>query len=294
LSAYAAQSGGAISDTTAPIILGVMAKSVQSTSATLTWATDEAATTQVEYGTSRMYGKSSAADSALITYHSQTISGLTANTTYHYRVHSSDAMGHASVSDDFVFTTAPPLPTTLIGDATIEGTRDNNPAGLAEAFQFTASASGAMNQLSVYIDTSSTATQVIVGLYTNTARNAPGTLLTQATITNPTKGAWNTASVLPVNVTGGTSYWIAVLGPTGAGTVEFRDGGTGQHSQTSARNNLVSLPALWAAGTTYGSGPLSAYASQTTPEPAPLPASAPAPLIGPTIIGMPNPLPPPR
>jgi hypothetical protein len=294
LSAYAAQSTGAISVTTAPIILGVMAKSVQSTSATLTWTTDEAATTQVEYGTSLAYGKSGAADSALVTNHSQVIGGLTANTTYHYRVHSSDAMGHASVSDDNVFTTAPLPSAPLIGDSTIERTRDSNPAGLAEAFQFTANASGAMNQLSVYIDASSTATQVLVGLYTNTARNAPGALLAQATITNPTKGAWNTASVLPVNVTGGTAYWIAVLGPTGAGTVEFRDGGAGKHSQTSARNNLGSLPALWATGTTYGSGPLSAYASQATPAPAPLPANAPAPLTGPAIIGVPNPLPPPR
>ena len=296
ISAYAAQSGGATSDTTAPIILGVMAKSVQSTSATLTWATDEAATTQVEYGTSRTYGKSSAADSALVTYHSQTISGLTANTTYHYRVHSSDAMGHASVSDDNVFTTAPPPPTPLIGDSTIEGTLDNNPAGLAEAFQFTASASGAINQLSVYIDASSTATQVLVGLYTNTAHNAPGTLLTQATITNPTKGAWNTASVPPVNVTGGTSYWIAVLGPAGAGTVEFRDGGTGKLSQTSARNNLGSLARdmgighdLWQRAALGLCLPGDAGTGSPPGE-----RTARRPLTGATIPGVPNPLPPPR
>jgi hypothetical protein len=58
-------------------------------------------------------------------------------------------------------------------------------------------------------------------------------------------------------------YWIAILGPTGDGTVKFRDAtGAGGAAETSA---LSSLPATWSTGTHYGDGPLSGYALGTIP-----------------------------
>ena len=125
----------------------------------------------------------------------------------------------------------------LIGDQTVRPNADSNAAGLAEAFQYTAVASGTVTQLAFYLDAASSTTTVHVGLYTNSAADNPGTLMTQATTTTATKGAWNTVAVTtPVGVTAGTKYWIAILGPSGTtGTAVFRDVPTGGKAQTSAR-----------------------------------------------------------
>ncbi len=63
----------------------------------------------MEYGTTTAYGQSAPAtpNPALVTTHSQALSGLTAGTVYHYRVKSRDAAGNLAVSGDFTFTTAP-------------------------------------------------------------------------------------------------------------------------------------------------------------------------------------------
>jgi inosine-uridine nucleoside N-ribohydrolase len=93
-------------DTTPPSIGGVSAGSPGSSGATISWSTDETATTQVEYGTSTAYGSVTALDGSLVTSHSQALSGLAAGTLYHYRVKSRDAAGNTAVSGDFTFTTA--------------------------------------------------------------------------------------------------------------------------------------------------------------------------------------------
>jgi hypothetical protein len=83
----------------------IAAGSVTSTGATITWTTNEAATTQVDYGTTTAYGASTALNSSLLTAHSAALAGLQAATTYHFRVRSADAAGNAAVSGDRTFTT---------------------------------------------------------------------------------------------------------------------------------------------------------------------------------------------
>ena len=150
--------------------------------------------------------------------------------------------------------------TVLVGDQVVRSNVDSNPAGMAEAFQYTATASGSATRLVVYVDGGSTASQVVVGLYAD-AGNTPGALLAQGTIAAPVKGAWNTVTVPAAAVTAGTSYWIAVLGPTGAGSFQFRDVPTGGRAQVSAQSNLAALPATWSSGATYFNSPMSAYAA---------------------------------
>jgi uncharacterized repeat protein (TIGR02543 family) len=60
----------------------------------------------VEYGTSTSYGSAIALDGTRVTAHSQTLSGLTPSTLYHYRVRSRDTAGNLAVSGDFTFTTS--------------------------------------------------------------------------------------------------------------------------------------------------------------------------------------------
>ena len=93
-------------DTTPPVVSGVAASSIDSSHATISWTTDEPASSSVEYGTTSAYGSSTDVDGTLASSHSQTLSGLSPGTVYHYRVRSTDAAGNTAVSQDHTFTTA--------------------------------------------------------------------------------------------------------------------------------------------------------------------------------------------
>ncbi len=97
-------------DTTAPTISDISASGIIPTGATITWTTDEPATSQVEYGTTSAYGYTTTLISTLTTSHSVGLGGLTPSTTYHYRVRSADAAANLSVSGDHTFTTATLVP----------------------------------------------------------------------------------------------------------------------------------------------------------------------------------------
>jgi hypothetical protein len=91
-----------LGDTVPPVISSITASANLDT-ATIAWTTDEAATSQVEYGLADSYGSSTTLDSNAVTSHSVSISSLTPGTTYHYRVKSSDGAGNESVSSDRTF-----------------------------------------------------------------------------------------------------------------------------------------------------------------------------------------------
>lgn len=88
-------------------------------SAIISWTTDEAASSKVEYGTGTSYGSSSGESdvSPRVTSHSISISELASCTEYHYRVYSRDATGNSSYSGDNTFTTTGcPSPTPTPSD----------------------------------------------------------------------------------------------------------------------------------------------------------------------------------
>jgi predicted secreted protein len=92
-------------DVTPPVISGVAATSVTTTSATIVWTTNESSDSQVDYGLTTSYGSSSTLNSTLVTSHSVPLSGLSASTTYHARARSRDAAGNLSISGDVTFAT---------------------------------------------------------------------------------------------------------------------------------------------------------------------------------------------
>ncbi|OVE80231.1 hypothetical protein BVY01_00605, partial [bacterium I07] len=94
-----------INDTSPPVISNIASGNLSTSSATITWDTDEPADTQIEYGTDNGYGSQTTLNTNPVTQHQQTLSGLQANTTYHYRVKSTDAAGNPAVSGDRTFTT---------------------------------------------------------------------------------------------------------------------------------------------------------------------------------------------
>jgi len=97
-------------DITPPKVSQVTAQNITSTGAQINWQTNEPADSQVEYGLTKLYGKTSKRDSIPVTLHKIMLGQLQANATYHYRVRSKDAAGNLALSGDFVFVT-PPAPT---------------------------------------------------------------------------------------------------------------------------------------------------------------------------------------
>ena len=89
--------GGGTTDTTPPAITGVSATPT-STSASITWTTDEASNSRVAYGTSATALTQSSTNAALVTSHTVSLTGLQANATYYYRVTSADAANNSATS----------------------------------------------------------------------------------------------------------------------------------------------------------------------------------------------------
>ncbi len=90
-----------------PIISSVGPVSLTTKQVTIFWNTNENADSQVEYGLTSSYGSQTTLNSSLVTSHSQTITGLTPNTLYHFRVLSKDSGNNLATSTDYTFTTWP-------------------------------------------------------------------------------------------------------------------------------------------------------------------------------------------
>ena len=101
---YALDDAGGPPDTTPPVISNVQSSAVTSTGATVTWTTDEPSNSVVNYGLTTSYGSTSS-NASDVTSHSITLTGLSANTLYHYQVQSTDGSGNLATSGDFTFTT---------------------------------------------------------------------------------------------------------------------------------------------------------------------------------------------
>ena len=155
-------------------------------------------------------------------------------------------------------TVTPATRTVLFGNQAIESNLDSDSRGVAEAFQATATASGTLSSITVYLDSTSTATKIYIGLYADNSGH-PGALLSQGSSTQLTSGSWNVISTLGIPIASGTKYWIAILGTTN-GTPFFRDRHNGAcKSETSQQTTLTTLPATWITGTVYADCPVSAY-----------------------------------
>ncbi len=154
-----------------------------------------------------------------------------------------------------VATSSPPK--RLLGEQVIGSVSDSLQQGTAAAFQTTASVTGQITSLPVYVDTGSASTNLIVGLYAD-SNGRPGARLATATLSSPKAGSWNTVLLPATKVNAGTKYWTAILSTSGA--LKFRDkvGSIAQPSETSS-TALTRLPSTWSTGTVSANGPLSGH-----------------------------------
>ena len=85
-------------DTTVPMIADVLATPLDSSTALVTWTTDEGSTSRVDYSTSSSFPAGAAtlsvSDAAFVTAHSVRLTGLNPSTAYFIRVRSTDRSGN--------------------------------------------------------------------------------------------------------------------------------------------------------------------------------------------------------
>jgi predicted MarR family transcription regulator len=183
-------------DATAPVISAVTLASITASGATVTWTTNEASDSQVDFGLTTAYGSTSAWDGALVTAHTVSLTGLTTGTLYHVRVRSRDAAGNLSVSGDV----------TLI---TLTVNNDTTPPVISAVTVVSMTVSGATV---TWTTNDASDSQVDLGLTT-----AYGS-------TSAWNGALVTAhSVSLTGLTGATSYHIRVRSRDAAGNLALSD-----------------------------------------------------------------------
>ena len=107
---------GSTVDTTKPVISDFNV-TASTTSAIITWKTNELANSQVEYGKTTAYDSFAPAqpqddpttgETGRVVTHSVTLTGLESNTPYHYKIMSRDEAGNLGESGDKMFTTTVP------------------------------------------------------------------------------------------------------------------------------------------------------------------------------------------
>jgi phosphodiesterase/alkaline phosphatase D-like protein len=209
-----------------PAISAVTATGITSTSATITWTTDQASTTRVAYGLTTSYGTQSPLDSALVTAHSVTLTGLTPGTTYNYAATSANGAGTSTTSGNFTFATtaAPAGPTisavtaTGITNTSATITWTTNAAATTRVAYGTTTAYGAQSPLDSALVTAHSVT--LTGLnpgttynYAVTSANSAGTSTTSGNFTFATTGSATPAPAIssvaawPVGDTTATILW---------------------------------------------------------------------------------------
>ena len=241
-------------DTTAPIISNVSSTNLKQTEATVTWTTNEASDTYVEFGLTPAYGNTSAVKdlgSAMVTSHTQTLVSLATNTTYNYRVTSKDAAGNSAVSGNYTFTTspvpdttAPTVPTAVTASnitqtsATISWTastdaigvtgydvyRNGSKVGTATGASYNDSGLSANTKYSYTVtafDAAGNTSAQSIAASVTTLANAP-TVSLSATVASITSGQstilnWSSTNATACTATGGT--FAGQKGPSGSQTV---------------------------------------------------------------------------
>jgi len=134
-----------VNDVDPPAITAISADA-SSTIATITWTTDEPATSLVDYGADDNYG-SSEFEINYVTSHSIELTGLSPDTVYHFMVTSEDASNNSASSADAQFTTA--SPPTLVS---ISISPDNPSITEGSTQQFTATGTYSEGPVQVLTD----------------------------------------------------------------------------------------------------------------------------------------------
>jgi hypothetical protein len=232
-------------------ISNVNTSAITATGATINWTTSGMGTSQVDYGTSVGYGNSTSLNSAMVTSHSVSLTGLTASTLYYYRVRSKDSKGVEADSGSATFTTsnAPPPPGSVA--VKVSPASANLQTGATQ--QFSATVTGSSNTAVTW--TASGGTVNSSGLYT--APSSAGSFTVTATsMADNTKSASAAITVAQAPGTIAVKVSPASVNVQTGGTQQFSDTVTGTSDTAvtwTANGGSVNSSGLYTAPATTGS-----------------------------------------
>ena len=216
---------------------------ITTSSATITWVTTVAASSQVDYGTTSAYGSQTALDTTMAVNHSQTLSGLKAGQLYHYRVLSTDANNNLATSGDLTFTTsstpdttpptvsitAPASGATLSGTVSVTANATDNVAVASVQFRVdgnnvgsavTAAPYGYLLNTGTLSNGSHALTAVATDTSNNTATSAGVTITVNNAVPPPTVSI--TAPASGATVSGTVSVTANASSSIGVASVQFQ------------------------------------------------------------------------
>jgi len=197
-----------------PVLSNLVAIPGPGGTATVTWTTNTATTSVVNYGTTSSSLSLNVTNTALVTAHSITLTGLTAGTTYYYRATSVDASGDTATSPALTgspasFVENPPY--SIWSASALPGTPDNADTGSIEVgVKFRSDVAGYVTGVRFYKGTTNTGTHV-GNLWSST-----GALLATVTFSGETASGWQQANFsTPVAINPSTTYVVSYFAPGG-------------------------------------------------------------------------------
>ncbi len=161
------------------------------------WSTSSPATSQVVYGKSTTYGSSTAVDPTMLASHQITVPSLSASTTYHFQIHSTDASGNSAVSDDMTVTT---LADTVAPTVSIASPAAGATLSATTPITVTASDNVGVTSVQLKVDSANSGAPLTVAPYVfslNTKTLSDGNHILSATASD---AAGNTGTSVPVSV----------------------------------------------------------------------------------------------
>ncbi len=232
-----------------PVISAISSGTPTTTSATITWTTDEAATSQVNYGTTTSYGTASSS-AALTTLHSITLTGLTAYTIYYFQIESVDGQGNTATSSAQTFTTTltPYLGYVATRGYIAVGDNTSDKSLMSRTFHYARTNITSL-QLALpnwWINGSASSEQLIAGIATTTASiEYPAGTFTRVTFGGSATGTIPASGTLvsdPVSVSipNGAEFWVRIFLENSHGIVFTGQGDPNFGDAMTASTSIVS------------------------------------------------------
>ena len=245
-------SGSSGGNPTPLAILNVATANTTSTSVAIDWQTNVPANSQVEYGTTTSYGATTTVDPTMVTSHQLTVSSLQPGTTYHCRVHSTDAKNNSAVSADFgCLTSKDTTPPTI----SITSPAANATISATVTFAANATDNVAVASVQFKVDNANTGTAITATPYSyalNTTTLSDGNHILTAVATD-TSGNTATSVGVAVKVNNAVpAPSITSLSPTSglvgtSVTITGANFGATQGTSTVAFNGVAATPTSWSA-----------------------------------------------
>jgi concanavalin A-like lectin/glucanase superfamily protein/BACON domain-containing protein len=132
---------------------------------------------------------------------------------------------------------------TLLGTAAVGDETAEAQPGQAQPSRFLASRSGTVDRVRLSVDSDSTASQLVLGVYAD-AGGTPGALLGSGTTSTVAPGEWNEVVLDPQpKLAVGRTYWVGVQNPaTSTGVLVWRVNGDGGRASAYALGPAPPVP----------------------------------------------------